>query len=60
VTGAEFAGPFPPDLQLYTVFSAGIGAAAKDRAAAKTFIDFLTAPAAVPVFKAKGLEPIMR
>ena len=29
VTGAEFVGPFPPELQLYTVFSAGVGTAAK-------------------------------
>jgi molybdate transport system substrate-binding protein len=59
-TGAEFAGPFPPELQLYTVFSAGISTASKDREAAKAFIDFLTAPAAVPLFKVKGLEPILR
>ena len=60
VTGAEFAGPFPPELQLYTVFSAGVGTASKDREAAKAFINSLTAPAAVPLFKAKGLEPILR
>jgi molybdate transport system substrate-binding protein len=60
VTGAQFAGPFPPQLQLYTVFSAGVSTAAKDRHAAKALIDFLTASAAVPVFKAKGLDPIIR
>jgi len=60
VSGAEFAGPFPPELQLYTVFSVGTGAASKDREAAQTFIDFLTAPSAVPLFKAKGIEPILR
>jgi len=60
VTGTQYVGPFPPELQLYTVFSAGIGTAAKDRAAAQAFIDFIAAPTAVPLFKAKGLEPILR
>jgi molybdate transport system substrate-binding protein len=60
VTGAEFVGPFPPELQLYTVFSAGVGTAAKNRETAKALIDFLTAPSAAALFKAKGLEPILR
>jgi molybdate transport system substrate-binding protein len=60
VTGTQFVGPFPAELQLYTVFSAGIGSAAQDRAAAKAFIDFIAAPSAAPLFKAKGLEPILR
>jgi len=57
VAGAELAGPFPPELQVYTVFPAGVSAGAKDPAAAQSFIKFLTAPAAVPVIKAKGMEP---
>ena len=60
VTGTEFVGPFPPELQLYTVFSAGVSTASRDREAAKALINFLTAPAAGPVLKAKGLEPIVR
>jgi hypothetical protein len=47
-------------LQLYTVFSAGVSTASKDREAAKVLINFLTAPAPGPVLKAKGLEPIVR
>jgi molybdate transport system substrate-binding protein len=58
VTGADFVGPFPPELQLYSVFSAGVATAAKDRAAARAFIDTLTTPAAVALFKAAGLDPI--
>ena len=57
IAGAEVAGPLPAELQSYVVFAAGIGATAKDTAAAKAFIDFLKAPAAVPVLKAKGMEP---
>ena len=60
VTGTQFVGPFPPELQLYTVFSAGVGTNTKDRGAAEAFVNSITAPSAVPLFKAKGLEPILR
>ena len=57
VAGAEFAGPLPAELQNYVVFTSGIGAASKETAAAKAFVDFIKAPAAVPALKAKGMEP---
>ena len=57
IAGAELAGPLPAELQSYVVFAAGIGAATKETEAAKAFINFLKAPAAVPVLKAKGMEP---
>jgi molybdate transport system substrate-binding protein len=57
VAGAELAGPLPAELQSYVVFTSGIGATSKDQATAKAFIDFLKGPAAVPVLKAKGMEP---
>lgn len=57
VAGAELAGPLPAELQSHVVFTAGIGAAAKETAAAKAFIDFLKSPTAAPVLKAKGMEP---
>ena len=57
VPGAELVGPLPSELQNYINFAAGVGSAAKDPDAAKALIKFLTAPAAVPVFKAKGMEP---
>jgi len=57
VAGAELAGPLPPELQIYTVFPAAVSASAKQPAAARSLITFLTAPAAVPVIKAKGMEP---
>jgi molybdate transport system substrate-binding protein len=60
VAGVDFVGPLPDELQLYTVFSAGIGAACKDESAAKALIDALIAPAAAKQFRAKGLEPIAR
>ncbi len=56
VPGADFVGPLPGDLQNYTVLTAGTNAAAKEPAAAKAFVDFLTGPTAAPVMKAKGME----
>jgi molybdate transport system substrate-binding protein len=60
VKGADFVGPFPAELQVYTVFAAGIATASKHRVMAKVFIDALAAPAAAALYKAKGLEPIVR
>jgi molybdate transport system substrate-binding protein len=55
--GIEIVGALPPELQAYVYFTAGISAKAKEPQAAKSFIQFLTAPGAGPVLKAKGLEP---
>ena len=57
VRGTKLLGPFPPELQDYVVFTAGVGTAAKEAEGAKALIKFLAAPAAVPVIKAKGMEP---
>jgi molybdate transport system substrate-binding protein len=53
----EPVGPLPPEIQTYTVFGAGVAPGTKNHDAAATLVDFLTSPAAVPVFKAKGMEP---
>jgi len=55
--GTVLVGPLPQELQLYIRFAAGVGAHAKEAEAAKVLIKFLTAPAAVPIIKAKGMEP---
>ncbi len=60
VKGVDIAGPLPDELQLYTVFSAGVGADCKVKAAAKAYIQALTEPASSALFKAKGLEPVPR
>ncbi|MBI2369074.1 MAG: substrate-binding domain-containing protein [Candidatus Rokubacteria bacterium] len=57
VRGVEHVGLLPPELQNCLVFSAGVGAAAKQPDAAKALIKHLTAPAAAVVIKAKGMEP---
>jgi molybdate transport system substrate-binding protein len=60
VKGVQYVGPLPGELQLWTVFAAGIGSNANDPAAAKAFIEALVAPSAVALFRAKGLEPVSR
>lgn len=57
VAGVTFVGPLPADIQNYTVYAAGLGSAASDAAAAKDFVQFLTGPHALPIIKAKGMEP---
>jgi len=57
VRGVELVGPFPPELQRYNLFTAGVATAAEQPEAAKALIKFLTSPAAVAVIKAKGMEP---
>ena len=57
VAGVTLVGPLPADIQNFTVYAAGVGAAAKDAAAAKGFVQFLTGPHALPIIKAKGMEP---
>jgi len=58
VEGADFVGPFPRELQLYSMFSAGIGSGCKQRAPAKQLLSALASPAAAVLFKASGLEPV--
>jgi molybdate transport system substrate-binding protein len=55
--GVEFAGPFPAELQQELVFTAAVAVDTQQAIAAKAFIDFLQAPAAIAVIKAKGMNP---
>lgn len=57
VPGIDLIGPLPADVQQITVFSAGLHVAAKQPDAARALVRFLTAPAAAPVIRKKGLEP---
>jgi molybdate transport system substrate-binding protein len=55
--GVELAGPLPPEVQVYTTFQAVVGANARQPQAAGRWITFLTSPVAIPVIRAKGMEP---
>jgi molybdate transport system substrate-binding protein len=55
--GLDVVGPFPAELQHEVVFTAAVGAHAKEAQAARAFITYLTTPAAAAVIKAKGMTP---
>jgi molybdate transport system substrate-binding protein len=57
VKGAELVGPLPSELQNVIVYAAGISTAAQKVSTARSFIEFLRSPEAVPLMLAKGLEP---
>jgi molybdate transport system substrate-binding protein len=56
VKGVQVLGNFPADVQSYIVMVGGVNSASRQTAAAKDLIKFATAPAALPVIKAKGME----
>lgn len=55
--GVDVVGPPPGDLGQTVVYAAGVGAGAKDAAAADALVKFLASPEAQAVFKAKGFDP---
>jgi molybdate transport system substrate-binding protein len=57
VRGTEPLGALPADVQGHLTVTAGIAAGAPQGAAARELVKFLIAPAAVPVLKAKGMQP---
>src|SRR6188472_3285308 len=56
VKGVTLAGPLPSELQSYIVFAAALHTDSTSAAAAKNFIELLSAPAAREQWKAGGLE----
>jgi molybdate transport system substrate-binding protein len=53
--GITLAGPLPADIQNYTTYAAGIGTAARDRAAAQALIETLAGPLVAPILAARGM-----
>ena len=56
VPGAVFI-PYPKEFQRPIVMTAGIGIAASDAKAAKTYVDFLRGPEAAKAIQAHHLSP---
>jgi len=54
VPGAVFAGPLPPEVQVYTTHAAA--AASNAPAAARQFVAFLASPQHAPIIRKKGME----
>ena len=57
VRGIDIVGPFPPELQDYAVMVAGIGASAREPAAATALIAALTSERTQPLLARAGMEP---
>jgi molybdate transport system substrate-binding protein len=55
--GIALAGPFPPDIQIYTAFEGAVSANSQAPDAARALLRFLSGPTAIPVIKAQGMEP---
>src|SRR5580693_3676735 len=57
VAGVTLVGPLPAEIQNFTTYAAGVGTSAKDDAAARALVKFLSGPHALPIIKAKGMDP---
>jgi molybdate transport system substrate-binding protein len=57
VKGVVLVGPLPAEIQNFTIYSAGVATAAPDGATASAFVKFLSGSHALPIIKAKGMEP---
>lgn len=55
--GVELVGPVPADIQGFTIFTTALPQNAKEPAAAKALIEFLTSARPATLLKSKGLEP---
>ena len=58
VEGIDIVGPLPGDLQKVIVYSVSVLPMTTQREAGRALVDFLRSPAAAPIIKKKGLEPV--
>jgi putative tricarboxylic transport membrane protein len=58
ISGIDYVGPLPDEVQRVTIFAAGIATGATQPDAARALIDFLTSPAVVPAIRKYGLDPV--
>ncbi len=56
VAGVEMIGTLPDELQLRTIYAAGLGAHSAHPAAARALLDFLAGPTQAEIFARKGFE----
>lgn len=58
IPGVDYVGPLPPEVQRVTFFSAGIATGARQPEVARELVRYFTSPAAAPVIRKFGLEPV--
>jgi molybdate transport system substrate-binding protein len=59
VSGVDYLGPLPAEIQRVTLMSAAIPISGRRRSAARALLKFLTSTEAAAVIKATGLEPVV-
>ena len=57
IEGVEILGPLPPEINVTTVFSAGVSKDAKESGASMELLKYLESPEGAAVFKRDGLDP---
>jgi len=57
VPGIRIVGPLPPEIQITTTFSAGVGVHSKQGAAARALLDYTRSPQAHGAKLRQGMEP---
>ena len=57
IEGVEILGPLPAEINVTTVFSAGVSKDAKENGAAMELLKYLESPEAAAVFERDGLDP---
>lgn len=60
VAGTDYVGPLPGELQMFTVFSTGLMAGAREVDTAKVFVRFLISPDAARAYQTGGMEAVGR
>ena len=55
--GVDVVGPLPAGIQSYVDFAGAVSATAVAPEIARDLLTFLTGPTAIPVIRAKGMEP---
>ena len=56
VAGIDVVGPLPPEIQIVTTFSAGVGARARQPEDARALLAFMASPAATDAKRRQGME----
>jgi len=57
IAGIDFLGPLPADIQHVSVFAGAVHVRAREPDAARSLLDYIISPEAVPVIRKKGLDP---
>jgi molybdate transport system substrate-binding protein len=60
VAGIEIVGELPAELQVVTIFAAGVATGARDANAARGLIAFLASPTAAATIAKSGMEPLAK